>query len=133
MVDIPCAQGMELLNQIFQTAIILNDGHEILARLENGDEVVEIAEDLGKKFGQPEMAANIRRVFERWPPLHVEMVASAVQWALSKLDTDDRVTIKWSGDAEYPETVTRLELRDHSLRVEFAHPPFGAQVAASGS
>jgi hypothetical protein len=120
---------MEMLNQVFGTGIILNDGHEILARLEAGDELGDITEDLGKKFGKPDMAGEVRRVTENWPPLHLEAVSQMVQWALGKLDTDDRVTINWKGDAQHPETVTKFELRDHTLLIEFAHPPGSMQAA----
>ena len=123
MADVVCLQAMELLNTVFMAPLIFNDGHEILQRLEAGDEVADIAEDLGQKFGRPDKAQTVRSVIEHWPPLHIEAVAGMVQWALTKLDTDDRVMIKWSGDAEHPETVTKFELRDHTLVIEFAHPP----------
>ncbi|MDZ4278039.1 MAG: hypothetical protein U1B78_02755 [Dehalococcoidia bacterium] len=123
MADVVCLQAIELLNGIFGTPFILNDGHEILQRLEAGDDVSDIAEDIGAKFGKPAHAAKVRNLVDAWPSLHMEAVTGVVQWALGKLDTDDRVTIKWKGDAENPETVTRFELRDNTLLIEFAHPP----------
>lgn len=127
-----CIQAMELLNAVFNSPIILNDGHEILVRLEAGDEVVDIVEELAAKFGQDIGAEEIRQVVETWPPLHREAAAEMVRWALSKLDTEDRVTINWKGDDENPEIVTKFELRDHTLLIEFAHPPARVQ-AAKGS
>ena len=63
----------------------------------------------------------------------MEAVTRLVGWALEKLDTDDRVMIEWKGDAEYHETVTKFELRNNTLHIEFAHPPVAApQVAAAG-
>lgn len=124
-----CIQAMELLNAVFNTPIILNDGHEILTRLEAGDEVADIVEELAAKFGQDIGAEEIRQVVETWPPLHREAAAEMVRWALGKLDTDDRVTINWKGDDDHPETVTRFELRDHTLLIEFAHPPGRVQAA----
>jgi len=121
-----CLESMELLNAIFQTPLILNDGHEIYQRLQAGDDVVSIVEDLNEKFGRPRLARAIREVGEAWPPLHLEAASELVKWALSKLDTDDRVIIQWKGDADSPETVTRFELRDHALLIEFAHPPVTA-------
>jgi hypothetical protein len=53
----------------------------------------------------------------------MEAVASVFTWALSKIDSDDRVSITWKGDADYPETVTRFELRGNQLKIEFLHPP----------
>ncbi len=133
MVDVICSSAVQLLNAIFTTPLILNDGHEILQRLEAGDQVADIAEDLGQKFGQPGQAEKVRALANGWPPLHVEAIGSMVQWALAKLDTDDRVTIRWKGDAEHSETVTKFELRDHTLLIEFAHPPGSIQPARAGS
>jgi hypothetical protein len=118
-----CIEAMELLNMVFMTSLILNDGHEIFARLSAGDDVAVVVEDYAKKFGKQEKAEEIRQVTDNWPPLHLEAVAQIVRWALGKLDTEDRVTISWKGDADHPETVTRFELRGHTLAIEFAHPP----------
>lgn len=128
-----CPETMELINAIFTTPLIFNDGHEILARLQAGDDVPDIVEELGKKFGNDQIAAMAREVTANWPSLHMEAVGQVVQWALGKLDTDDRVTIQWKGDAEHPETVTRFELRDHTLLIEFAHPPVGAEAVRIGA
>ncbi len=123
MVDVgSCSATMELLNTVFASGLILNDGHEIYARLNAGDDVLDIVEELNGKFGRPRLARAIRSVGESWPPLHREAASQMVRWALSKLDTDDRVTIQYKGDAEHPDTVTRFELRDHTLVIEFAHP-----------
>lgn len=123
MVVAGCPEAMELLNLVTTTGLILNDGHEILARMRAGDAIPDIVEDLTQKFGQTDMTDSIRRVVDGWPSLHLEAVGEMVTWALGKLDTDDRVTMRWKGDAEHPETVTRFELRDHELLIEFAHPP----------
>jgi len=131
MAAVACLEAMELLNAIFTTPLILNDGHEIFQRLEAGDEVADIAEELGEKFGQPDQAAQVRTLVEHWPALHMEAVAGMVHWALGKLDTDDRVTIRWRGDADHPETVTKFEIRDHTLVIEFAHPPGGLVPAGA--
>lgn len=130
MPDSQCNEAMQLLNAVFASGLILNDGHEILARLEAGDELISIATDLNDKFGQPGGANGIRRIIGAWPPLHLQAMSTLVQWALGKLDTEDRVRIAWKGDAEHPETVTRFELRGHDLLIEFAHPP-GSLVAPS--
>ncbi len=130
MPDSGCGEAMQLLNLVFSSGIISNDGHEIYARLSDGDDVSDMVEEYSKKFGKAEMAGEIRKVIERWPPLQLEAVAQMVHWALGKLDTEDRVMIKWKGDDEHPETVTKFELRDHTLLIEFAHPPVGAQTAA---
>jgi hypothetical protein len=108
---------------VFQVPLILNDGHEILARLDAGDDVVDIVIELNGKFGRPEDQAAIRSVSKAWPPLHREAVSAMVRWALSKLDTEDRILLRWKGDAEHPETVTRFEFQDHTLLIDFAHPP----------
>ncbi len=68
---------------------------------------------------------------ENWPDLHLEAVSKVVQWALTKLDTDDRIMIKWKGDADSTETVTKFELRDHTLVIEFAHPPGSMRAPVS--
>jgi hypothetical protein len=114
---------MELLNVVFGSGLIFNDGHEIYARLDAGDDVLDIVEELNEKFGRPRLARAIRAVGEGWPELHREALAQMVHWALSKLDTDDRITIRYKGDADNPTTVTRFELQDHTLLIEFAHPP----------
>lgn len=131
MAEVVCLEAVDLLNAIFGTPLILNDGHEILQRLEAGEDAVAIAEDMSDKFGQPGQAAQIRALAEGWPPLHIEAMSGMVQWALSKLDTDDRVTVAWKGDADHPETVTKFELRDHTLLIEFAHPPGPVAQAAT--
>lgn len=128
-----CLESMELLNQVFQSGIIENDGHEIFARLNAGEDVVDLVGDYGKKFGKGKVARRIQEAVQDWPPLHREAVTKMVAWALSKLDTDDRVMISWKGNADHPETVTRFELRDHTLLIEFAHPPGGFSAAQAGA
>lgn len=125
MADLGCGGAMELLNLVFDTALILNDGHEIYARLSAGEDPAQVLIDQGNKFGRFKKvrAAAIERVATNWPALHMEAVASVVTWALSKLDSPDRVRITWKGDADYPETVTRFELRGNHLQIEFLHPP----------
>ena len=133
MAQVSCLEAMDLLSMVFSSGIIGNDGHEILARLQAGDDPAEIIGDLGDKFDRPEQGTALREVAANWPPLHLQMLAGVVQWALGKLDTDDRVMIKWKGDAESSETVTKLELRDHTLQIEFAHPPMGVQATQGAS
>ncbi len=118
-----CSEAMQLLTLAFQAPLILNDGHEIYARLERGDDLIEIFQDLNTKFGDQRNGTAIQTVAKAWPALHREAVAQILRWALSKLDTEDRILIDWKGDAENPETVTKFELRDHRLLIEFAHPP----------
>jgi hypothetical protein len=126
-----CLESMELLNLFFTTAIVLNDGHDVLARLAAGDDIAEVARDHAEKLGRPEFADEFRKVIKGWPSLHLEAVQQVLQWALGKLDTDERITISWKGDADSPETVTRFELRDHQMLIEFAHPPrYFAQAGA---
>ncbi len=125
MADVGCAQAIETVNLVFQTALILNDGHEILARLSAGDHPGAVVADLGRKFRtlRGSGPARVERIVRAWPDLHMEAVSCMLQWALGKLDTEDRIHISWKGDAEYPETVTRFELRGNQLQIEFAHPP----------
>ena len=123
---------MEMLNLVFSSGLIGNDGHEIAARLEAGDNVEDIVGDLAVEFGQPDMVVDVQKVVRAWDPLHMEAVTKLVGWALGKLDTDDRIMIEWKGDAEYHETVTKFELRGHTLYIEFAHPPVATEVAAGG-
>jgi hypothetical protein len=126
MGDAGCLELMQAMNIVFTTAFILNDGHEIATRLAAGDDLMDIVRDVAVKRGVKDEShiERVQRVIRGWPPLHVELLKTAVQWALSKLDTDDRVTIRWRGDATHSETVTRLELRGHDLQIEFAHPPY---------
>jgi hypothetical protein len=125
---------MQVLNMVFSSGLIGNDGHEIAARLEAGDDVSDIVGDLAVEFGQPDMVTDVQKVVSAWPALHMEAVTKLVGWALSKLDTDERVMIEWKGDAEHHETVTKFELRDNTLHIEFAHPPVAATpVAAVGN
>lgn len=128
MAEVMCLEAMQLLNAVFGTPLILNDGHEIYARLEAGDDLADIAEEFGEKLGRNGAGAKVRRVIEGWPPTHLEAVAQMLRWALSKLDTEERITIKYKGDDQHPETVTRFELRGNELLVEFAHPPARARV-----
>jgi hypothetical protein len=118
-----CAEVLTLLNAIFQIPAILNDGHEIAARLRAGDDFIDVVADLNGKFGRPGYASLVESVGEAWPPLHRAAVTEMVRWALDKLDTDDRIAIEWKGNAESPQTVTKFELRDHTLVIDFAHPP----------
>lgn len=131
MAETGCDQAMQLLNLVFDTALILNDGHEIHARLSAGENAAQVLIDQGTKFGRlrGSRAKAIERVATNWPALHMEAVSSVVTWALSKLDSPDRVRITWKGDAEYAETVTRFELRGNHLQIEFLHPP-GALAGA---
>lgn len=131
MPEITCLEAMALLNTVFSSGLIFNDGHEIFARLQAGDDTASIVADFGRKFGQPESVQPIRDLVAAWPPLHVEAVSRVVEWALSKLDTEDRVMIRWKGDATSPDTVTRFELRDHQILIEFAHPPVGVPAGVS--
>ena len=126
-----CPEAVELLNSVFGSGLILNDGHEIFARINAGDDLADIAAELGEKFGSKDAQAGLARALAGWPPHHLEVVTGMVGWAMGKLDTEDRVTIEWKGDANSPETVTKFELRDHTLVIEFAHPP-GALAGAAG-
>lgn len=133
MGDVNCIEVVQLLNNLFGTPLILNDGHEILARLEDGADLVDMVNEANKKFGNPENEAAIRRTVGAWPPLHREAVGEMIRWALSKLDTKERVVVKYRGDAESPRTVTKFELEGNVLVVEFAHPPFRPHLAPAGS
>ncbi len=64
--------------------------------------------DLAVEFGQPGMVVEVQKVVGAWPALHMEAVTNLVGWALSKLDTDERVMIEWKGDAQHHETVTKV-------------------------
>ena len=136
MADVGCQAAVELLNAVFGSGLILNDGHEIYARLQAGDELADIAgevgEKLGEKLGRPASVADLQRVTNNWPDLHREAVARMLEWSLSKLDTEDRITVQWKGDDHHPETVTKFELRDHTLKIEFAHPPVAALAGNAG-
>ena len=125
MADLGCNEAILTLNAVFQSALILNDGHEILARLQTGDDPADIVTDLASKFRTLKRAdaARVQQVISAWPRLHMEAVGEVLKWALGKLDTDERISISWKGDADNPETVTRFELRGNQLQVEFAHPP----------
>jgi hypothetical protein len=124
---------VDLLNLVFDTALILNDGHEVYARLSAGEDMVAVVRDLNQKFGKPENGRVIDAISNAWPPLHREAVTEMVRWAMGKLDTEDRVNIRWKGDADNPETVTRFELRGHELVIEFAHPPGSIQAGRNGA
>lgn len=132
MVNVGCTAMVEVLNVLFGSDLILNDGHEILAQLQAGDELADIAGEVGAKFGNPARVEDIRRVTSAWPDHHQKAVSQMLQWALSTLDTEERITVKWKGDDEHPETVTRFELRDHTLTIEFAHPPVGSRTSQAG-
>lgn len=95
--------------------------------------MADIVGDIAVEFGQPDMVAEVQKVINAWDPLHMEAVTKLVAWALEKLDTEDRIMIQWKGDAEYHETVTKFELRDHTLHIEFAHPPVAVAQAAAAS
>jgi len=125
MPDLGCTEAMNILNLVFQTALVMNDGHEILVRLQAGDEPADILLDLGRKFSRFKVAREDRvgEMIRQWPELHGEAVSQMLQWALAKLDTEDRISISWKGDDEADETVTRFELRGNHLQIEFAHPP----------
>lgn len=129
MANVGCQAMVEVLNVLFGADLILNDGHEILARLQAGDELADIAGEVGAKFGNPARVEDIRLVTSNWPDHHQRALSQMLQWALSTLDTEDRITVKWKGDDQHPETVTRFELRDHTLTIEFAHPPVGSRTS----
>ena len=133
MSDVHCAEAMELVNAVFGSGLIFNDGHEIHARLEAGDDLGDILVELNGKFGKPRRAEAMRRVVAGWPPLHREAVEKMIHWALSKLDTSDRILIEYKGDAESDATVTRFEFRDHTLLIEFSHPPARRRLRAVSS
>ncbi len=133
MSDVHCLEAMQLVNYIFGSGLIFNDGHEIYARLQAGDDLGDILIDLNSKFGKPRRAEALRQVVAGWPTLHREAVAQMIRWALSKLDTDERILIRYKGDADHPSTVTRFELEDHTLLIEFAHPPVGAHAVPVGA
>ena len=100
-----CPEAMEMLNLVFSSGLISNDGHEIAARLEAGDSVEDIVGDLAVEFGQPDMVVDVQKVVRNWDPLHMEAVNKLVGWALGKRDTEDRVVNEWKGDREDDSTV----------------------------
>lgn len=118
-----CEESIQILNLVFGTWYVFNDGHEVLAQLEQGAAPVEVVDGLAAKFGSERERDVIRTVVQAWPPLHLEAVSRMLQWALSKLDSDDRITITWRGNDHNEDTVTRFELRGNTLLIEFAHPP----------
>jgi len=131
MPEAGCFETMQILNAVFLSPLIFNDGHEIHDGLAAGRNINDIVDEIAAKLGFGDKAPIIRRVIRTWPPLHLEATLQLVRWGLSKLDTPDRLTIGFKGDAENPETVTRFELRDHTLTIEFAHPPFVQQQTAA--
>ena len=133
MPELGCPEAIELLNAVFTTPLILNDGHEIRSRLDAGDDLRDIVRDYTQKFGRAGAARRVLQVMDNWPAHHLQAVSQMVGWALGTLDDEERVTVRWKGDTESPETVTQFELRDHTLLIEFAHPPFRQQRASAAS
>jgi hypothetical protein len=129
MASFGCAQTVGILNFLFDPRVIKNDKDEILARLVGGDSLASVLVDLGsrfQRFRRSSRLTEIESVVNNWPAVHLEAIRALVIWSLSSLDTSEPVRLRWKGDAEYHETVTKFEVRDNEVVIEFAHPPAAA-------
>ena len=124
-----CAHTVDILNFLFDPRVIKNEREEILARLVGGDSLSSVLVDLGgrfQRFRRSSLLTEIETVVNNWPAKHLEAIRAVVIWSLSSFDTDEPVRLRWKGDADYHETVTKFEVKDNEVMIEFAHPPAAA-------
>jgi hypothetical protein len=133
MASFGCAQTVNVLNFLFDPRVIKNERTEILAKLNAGDSLSSVLLSLGSKFQRFQRSSRlteIESVVNGWPARHLEAIRALVIWSLSSQDTDEPVRLRWKGDADYHETVTKFEIREDEVVIEFAHPPVAARLSA---
>ena len=127
MPDIGCCEAMRSLNIMLDDRVLGSRRDEVLARLERGDPLNSLATEFGLHIGafvRHNRAEEVNRVIKNWPPAHAAMIRGVVVWALTERKNGNSVKIRWYGNDDNPETITRVTFKNDEVVIEFAHPPF---------
>jgi len=130
MADVGCCKVMEAMGFIFAEERLDEIGEELLRRFRSDERFGDIIAEIGDRyrcFPGKTRSSEARRIIEHWPAAHLAMVRSAIIWGITNRNAGVPTRFHWKGDDEHPETVTRFEIKDADIYVEFAHPPAFAQ------
>lgn len=126
MADVFCRLMTEAMTDFFKEEVIGGREEQILQRLTAGESLPAFVHESVREvrtFRRQAVLAGTNQVVENWPAEHHDMIRSALMWALQKRLSGSPVKVTWKGDDEHEEFVTRIEIKDDELVLDFAHPP----------
>jgi hypothetical protein len=126
MGDGGCIQAIDLLNFLTDPRVLRQHGEEIAARFEAGQSYDEMLVGLGEKFRRFRSANRVLQVThtgQDWPKDHYEPIKQMVLYAIQQAKTGNDFRLTWKGDADYDETLLRIDVRENGMTIEFLHPP----------
>ena len=126
MTDTGCCKTMETLNFLFNDRVLGPFTEEVLVRLKSDQLMGSIAAEIGTRFDLLRgytKAEDVIHIIEHWPEAQLQMIRSTVVWGLEQRLKGTTMRFHFRGDDEFPETLTRIEVRDNDITIEFLHPP----------
>jgi hypothetical protein len=125
-----CVSAIDLLNFLTDPRVLRQHGDEIVERFMAGQSYSEMLVGLGEKFSRFRSSRRVIEVThtgEDWPVEHYQPIKQMVLYAVEQAKQGNDFRLKWKGDADYDETLLRIEVREKEMTIEFLHPPAAAQ------
>jgi len=124
MGDWGCRLSVAYLNRLFSAPRPAGEPPEIVARVAQGEDFTKVLlEKVREEYGSVSQRTRaIEFVVGHWPREHLDVVQSMLEANIKRRPQEEPLQVIWKGDAEYDETVTRFEVGENKLVVEFAHP-----------
>ena len=126
MGDGGCIQAIDLLNFLTDPRVLRQHGDEIAARFIAGESYSEMLVGLGEKFSRfknHNRVLNVTHTGQDWPMEHYEPIKHMVLYAIEQAKHGNEFRLSWKGDADYDETLLRIDVREKGMTIEFLHPP----------
>jgi hypothetical protein len=117
---------MEVLNFLFLDRVMGAMTDEVLMRLKANESMGTIAAQIGDRFDLLRgytKSADVLRIIDHWPEAQLDMIRDTVIRGLEQRQKGVAMRFHFRGDDEYPETLTRIEVRENDITIEFLHPP----------
>jgi hypothetical protein len=130
MGDGGCIQAIDLLNFLTDPRVLRQHGDDIAARFQAGQSYEELLVGLGEKFSRFRSTNRVIQVThtgQTWPQQHYEPIKQMVLYAIEQAKVGNDFRLKWKGDADYDETLLRIDIREDGITIEFLHPPAAQQ------
>ena len=126
MGDSGCIQAIDLLNFLTDPRVLRQHGDEIAARFNESESYSAMLTGLGDKFRRFKNTNRVLQVTntgETWPMEHYEPIKQMVLYAVEQAKKGNDFRLTWKGDADYDETLLRIDVRENGMTIEFLHPP----------
>lgn len=125
MADWGCRLAVGYLNRLFSAPRPAGESPEIVARVAAGEDFTDVLiEKVRAEYGAlSQRTRAVEFVVGHWPQEHVDVVQAMLEANIKRRPIEEPLQVIWKGDADNPETVTRFEVGENRLVVEFAHPP----------